>query len=93
MTSENEQLRQLLKEVDELLVMAEVLPPKDPDYYDVVDQLGHRIGFGALMACATLAWRKYLESKGMAGAEFVCSPCRITVTQMREKISKILEKN
>ena len=42
---------------------------------DDVRALGERIGYGNLMAQATVAWRAKLAAIGFAGGEFTIGPC------------------
>ena len=49
----------------------------DPDYQGRIEALGREIGYGAIMAGASAAWRK---SGIIPGGEFVAGPCQATIT-------------
>ena len=78
------------REARECLRLGAVVPLRDTANYDEVSALGNRIGFGALMATASLAWRD--ECGEMAGGEFVCGPCRSTSEKAIVKIDTALSK-
>lgn len=42
---------------------------------DEVRILGERIGYGAVMQAAEIAWRERLEASGTAGGEHSVGPC------------------
>ena len=83
--AENERLREALEECVQTLAMAEHPARVDPQHGAEVAALGDRIGFGALMYSASASWRAALEKDGLAGMEFVSSPCRISVVSALKK--------
>lgn len=62
----------------------------DQEVNNEVRELGRRIGFGALMSCASAQWREMLAADGIAGGEFVCSPCRSTASNAADRIDAFL---
>lgn len=85
-----QELVEAAREARECLRLGAVVPLRDTANYDEVSALGNRIGFGALMATASLAWRD--ECGEMAGGEFVCGPCRSTSEKAIVKIDTALSK-
>lgn len=66
---------------------------KDPDFHDLVVDLGSRIGYGAMMTTAEVAWRESLASKGYpVGGEFVVSTCRVLYDQLLMNNNAVLSK-
>lgn len=59
----------------------------DPDNQERIEALGSQIGYGAMMAGASAAWRK---SGIIPGGEFVAGPCQATVTRTLEIIRQAL---
>lgn len=75
--TENARLREALEGMVESLRPGEHVPFIDPVHGAVVEALGRRIGFGALMSSASASWAKVAEERGHpAGGEFVAGPCR-----------------
>lgn len=61
----------------ETAALSSQLPHADPACFDEVTALGVRLGFGNLMATASVAWRQWLaDNDWPTGGEFVSSPCR-----------------
>jgi len=60
----------------------------DPDYQGRIESLGSEIGYGAMMAGASAAWRK---SGIIPGGEFVAGPCQATITRTLEIIRQALK--
>lgn len=84
-------LASVLEDALELLSDSAKLPPKDPAYHDVVKRLGSEIGFGAMMSCATLAWRERLAEQGYTeGGEHTVGHTRIVVERLIERIRAAL---
>ena len=79
-----QELVEAAREARECLRLGAVVPLRDTANYDEVSALGNRIGFGALMSTASLAWRD--ECGEMAGGEFVCCPCRSTSEKAMVKL-------
>lgn len=72
--------------------MSAAIPIADPSCLAEVSALGNRIGFGNLMATASVAWRNYLQKEGWpVGGEFACSPCRRTAELDAEALSAALK--
>lgn len=78
-------LREALTECIATLALVERPAFIDPHHGVVVDRLGARIGYGALMSSASASWRAKLERDGLAGGEFVCGPCHATVVSTLAK--------
>ena len=75
-------LVEALEEAEATLALCEHPRSEDRSYGPEVDELGRRIGFGALMSSAQASWRKYLHDKGNPlGGEFVAGPTFGTVTR------------
>lgn len=88
---ERDEAREALKEVEEVFAPLECIPPEDKTHLPAVEALGERIGYGALMACAQLAWRRSAFAKGdPVGGEFVAGPCYATVLATLETIRAAL---
>lgn len=76
----------LLAEAVELLADSAEIPIKDIAYHKIVKDLGSQIGFGALMNCATLAWRETQQEKGYPiGSEFTVGHTRVVVEKFIER--------
>lgn len=72
--------REALKYVEKALSPIESTPSRDPSYHDLVNALGDRIGFGALMKIAELCWREDLAANDFpVGGEFVAGPMRAQI--------------
>lgn len=71
--------RELRKCIEAMALAVEPLPFKDPQYHEMVTQLGDRIGYGALMSAASVAWRERLKEHDLEGGEFCAGPCVSTV--------------
>lgn len=82
-----EGLRAALEEAEEVLALAATPSFADPDYQARIEALGDQIGYGALMAGASAAWRNRAI---VAGSEFVAGPCQITVTKALKTIRAAL---
>lgn len=82
-----EELEKALLEAEWCLDSAARVPFEDPDYQAEVEELGDRIGFGALMASASVGWRKRAI---VEGGEFVCSPCRSTAASALNQVREAL---
>lgn len=65
-------MREALEELVDTLTPASYPAMKDPAHHDEIKRLGDRIGYGALMAGASAAWREATPHKG---SEFVAGPC------------------
>ena len=53
-----------------------------------VGALGHRIGFGALMAAASKEWKRSLEATGWpSGGQHTTGPCFATVARTRKMLA------
>lgn len=65
-------MREALEELVDTLTPASYPAMKDPAHHDDIKRLGDRIGYGALMAGASAAWREVTPHKG---SEFVAGPC------------------
>ena len=81
-----------LEDVQSLLADAAIpaIVDRDQEVNMAVKQLGDRIGYGALMTTASAIWGVKLAAQGLAGAEFVCSTCRKTAGNARDKIKSTL---
>ena len=74
------ELEAALTEAEDTLQLCEHLSLPDPVHRDVVESLGERIGYGALMSTASALWRERLIAQGLkGGGEFVSGPCHSTV--------------
>lgn len=80
-------LRVALLEAEEVFALVEHPSFTDPDYQERIETLGGEIGYGALMAGASAAWRK---CGIIPGGEFVAGPCQATVTRTLEIIRAAL---
>ena len=81
-------LREALVEAEDTLRLVEKPAIEDPMHQAAIEQLGDRIGYGALMRGAQAAWRKRLGAQ--AGGEFVAGPCYATVLSALAKIRAVL---
>lgn len=89
--AENARLREALEDAEFVLALSEKPRMRDPDYGKAVEELGDRIGFGALMSSASASWRYRLEEQGeCVGGEHVVGPCWSTVIQTLTKIRAAL---
>lgn len=78
---ENIKLREALEYFMEATEDAALNPPeRDPEHWEAVEELGKRIGYGALMTSASASWRE----SGGGGWEFTVGPCRATLLDARE---------
>ena len=80
-------LRAALREAESVFALVESPSFPDPDYQSRIETLGSDIGYGALMAGASAAWRK---CGIIPGGEFVAGPCQATVTRTLEIIRAAL---
>ena len=80
-------MEKALREAEEVLAVAALMPMVDPVHGDEVEALGIRIGFGALMSSAQASWRKRADIKG---GEFVAGPCFATVVATLKTIRQAL---
>ena len=80
-------MEKALREAEEVLAMAALMPMVDPVHGDEVEALGLRIGFGALMSSAQASWRQQADVKG---GEFVAGPCFATVIETLKTIRQAL---
>lgn len=71
-------------EVDWLLSLLAQGSLPDPYYSSLIEELGEKIGYGALMHGASAIWRKKCDAEGVTGSEFVVGPCRQTAVKMLE---------
>lgn len=77
---EVERLRGALDNCIDTLALVEQPSFIDKVYATDVAILGDRIGYGALMSCASALWRLRLSERGSpVGGEFVSGPCHATV--------------
>lgn len=87
--SEAERIRALedaLREFLDITEPASIPAFKDPAHGAVVEQLGERIGYGALIASASASWRESNKRQGYpAGGEFVVGPCYSVLMGARKK--------
>lgn len=81
------ELVEALREAETVFALVEHPAFPDPDYQARIEALGGEIGYGALMAGASAAWRK---CGIIPGGEFVAGPCQVTVTRTLEMIRKAL---
>ena len=84
---EVEVARAALREAESVFALVESPSFPDPDYQSRIETLGSDIGYGALMAGASAAWRK---CGIIPGGEFVAGPCQATVTRTLEIIRAAL---
>lgn len=82
-----EELEAALREAETVFALVEHPAFPDPDYQMRIEALGDQIGYGALMAGASAAWRK---TNIVEGSEFVAGPCQITVTNTLKMIRATL---
>lgn len=80
----SEKLRTALEEFLNTTAPAATPAFKDPTYGDVVEDLGERIGYGALISSASASWRESAKRNGYpAGGEFVVGPCMSVLLRTR----------
>lgn len=82
-----EVLEGALTEAENVFALVEHPSFTDPDHQERIEALGSQIGYGAMMAGASAAWRK---SGIIPGGEFVAGPCQATVTRTLEIIRQAL---
>ena len=83
-----EAMREALIEAEIVFGLVEHPSFADPDYQGRIEALGSEIGYGAMMAGASAAWRK---SGIIPGGEFVAGPCQATITRTLEIIRQALK--
>lgn len=88
LSSDNALLREALIEAREALALGAAVPPVDQENREAVIRLGERIGYGALMATASVEWRSRLGE--LEGGEFCSGPCRSTAEDAIAKIDAAL---
>lgn len=86
-TNTNAELVEALREAETVFSLVEHPAVPDPDYQARIEALGSQIGYGAIMAGASAAWRK---CGIIPGGEFVAGPCQATVTRTLGMIRKAL---
>lgn len=85
--------REGLSEAEETLRLVEHRPSRDPLHGDAVEQLGGRIGYGALMSSASASWMADLKQSGLPeGGAFVAGPCWGSVTRALARVRALLAK-
>jgi len=77
-----------LRESETVFALVEHPSFADPDYQGRIEAMGSEIGYGAMMAGASAAWRK---SGIIPGGEFVAGPCQATITRTLEIIRQALK--
>lgn len=87
------ELRELLKDVGDVLEVAARPARLDPDKYFLagVKALGDMGGYGALMSSASALWREKLGD--MAGGEFSAGPCVSVAQGLVSRIAAALKEN
>jgi len=88
---ENRDLKALLYEC--MGTLGESVTYPDPLYQHEVEEMGERIGYGALMHAANWGWQKSLKRQDYpSGGEFTLGHCAGTVERMKESIIDTLKK-
>ncbi len=77
-TRREAKLRDALGECISTLELSENIPAVDPIYGTRVEELGHEIGFGALMSSASASWH---AGMGGLGGQFTVGACHMTVVE------------
>lgn len=91
--AENARLREALMKAQACLDLAALPSFADPPWRIDVEHLGHRMGFGNLMASASAIWAERLQTTGgaPAGGAFVSGPCRATVEATLSVVNAALQ--
>ena len=79
-----QKLEAALREFLDVTEPASHIPIKDPDHWRAVQELGDRIGYGAMMASAQASWRELLKRDGLEGGEHSRGPCYSVLMRARE---------
>lgn len=88
---ENKDLKALLYEC--MGTLGESVAYPDPRYQPEVEEMGERIGYGALMHAANWGWQQSLKKSGWPiGGEFTLGHCAGTVKRMKNHILETLKK-